>query len=248
MNFEKWLVQVGKSEKTAKNYAQAIDKSISKWAREAGLIDNSLAFLNSAAQLGELMEAIRNLEIFQKRNSKGKGMYSAALVQFYQYLADVGSNELEEDLGQILADNTVTATERSAQISIRIGQGKFREELISHWGGCAVSGYPNCRFLVASHIKPWSKSSNSERLDPFNGILLLPNLDKVFDLGYVTFEDSGVIRISEAIEQPSLLGLRHDLKVKLEEAHQEYMAYHRSQKFEQLQKLLLLNSPSSEIL
>jgi HNH endonuclease len=244
MNFEKWLVQVGKSEKTAKNYAQAIEKSISKWAKEAGLIDANLVFLKSPAQLGELMDSIKNLDIFQERNSKGKGMYSAALVHFYQYLADVGSNELEEDLDQILADNTVTSTEKSAQISIRIGQGKFREELISHWGGCAVSGYPNCRFLVASHIKPWSKSSNSERLDPFNGILLLPNLDKVFDLGYVTFEESGVIRISQAIEQPSLLGLRHNLKVKLEEAHQEYMAYHRIQKFEQLQKLLMLNNPS----
>jgi putative restriction endonuclease len=241
MNFEKWLVQVGKSENTAKKYSQAIEKSISKWAWEAGLTDTNLVHLKSPAQLGELMDAIKKLEIFQERNSRGNGMYSAALVQFYQYLADIGSNELEVDLDKILADNTVTATEKTAQISIRIGQGKFREELISHWGGCAVSGYPNCRFLVASHIKPWSKSSNSERVDPFNGILLLPNLDKVFDLGYVTFDESGVIRISQAIEQPELLGLRHNLKVKLEEDHQEYMAYHRIQKFEQLQKLLMLD-------
>ena len=242
MNFEKWLVQVGKSEKTAKNYAQAIDKSISKWARDAGLINTSLAVMNNAAQLGELIDAIKKLEIFQERNSKGKGMYSAALVQFYQYLADVGSNELEEDLGQILADNTVSATEKSVQISIRIGQGKFREALISHWGGCAVSRYPDCRFLVASHIKPWSKSNPRERLDPFNGLLLLPNLDKVFDLGYITFENSGAIRVSEAVEEPSLLGIRQDLKVDLKEDHQEYMAYHRDQKYGQLQKLLELDS------
>ena len=79
MNFEKWLVQVGKSEKTAKNYSQAIGKSISKWAQEAGLIDASLEFLNSAAQFGELIDAIKNLETFKESNSKGKGMYSAAL-------------------------------------------------------------------------------------------------------------------------------------------------------------------------
>lgn len=242
MNFEKWLVQVGKSEKTAKNYAQAIDKSISKWARDAGLIDGSLAIMNSAAQLGELIDAIKKLEIFQERNSKGKGMYSAALVQFYQYLVDVGSNELEEDLGQILADNTVSATEKSVQISIRIGQGKFREALISHWGGCAVSRYRDCRFLVASHIKPWSKSNPRERLDPFNGLLLLPNLDKVFDLGYITFEKSGAIRVSKAVEEPSLLGIRQDLKVDLKEDHEEYMAYHRDEKYGQLQKLLALDS------
>ena len=242
MNFEKWLVQVGKSEKTAKNYSQAIGKSISKWAQEAGLIDVSLEFMNSATQFGELIEAIKNLETFKESNSKGRGMYSAALVQFYQYLADVGSNELEEDLGQILADNTVSATEKSVQISIRIGQGKFREALISHWGGCAVSRYPDCRFLVASHIKPWSKSNPRERLDPFNGLLLLPNLDKVFDLGYITFEKSGAIRVSKAVEEPSLLGIRQDLKVDLKEDHQEYMAYHRDQKYGQLQKLLELDS------
>ncbi|MBK6738028.1 MAG: hypothetical protein IPG64_08975 [Haliea sp.] len=122
MNFEKWLVQVGKSEKTAKNYAQAIDKSISKWARDAGLIDRSLDLMNSAGQLGELIDAIKKLEIFQERNRKGKGMYSAALVQFYQYLSDVGSNELEVDLEQILADKALPITEKTAQISTRIGQ------------------------------------------------------------------------------------------------------------------------------
>jgi len=199
MNFEKWLTQIGKSEKTAKNYAQAIDKSISKWARDAGLIDSSLALMNNAGQLGELIDAIKKLEIFQERNSKGNGMYSAALVQFYQYLADVGSNELEVDLEQILADKALPITEKLAQISTRIGQGKFREELISYWGKFAVSGYPNCRFLVASHIKPWSKSNPRERLDPFNGLLLLPNLDKVFDLGYITFEKSGAIEFRKQL-------------------------------------------------
>jgi putative restriction endonuclease len=241
MNFENWLMQLGKSKRTANSYAQAIKNAISNWAREAKLIDDSLESLQSATQLAELIDAIQKLEIFQERNSNGNGMYSAALRQYYQYLSDVGSNELEEDLEQILDDDSVTTTEKSAQISVRIGQGKFREDLISHWGGCAISGYPNCKFLVASHIKPWSKSSNSERLDPYNGILLLPNLDKVFDLGYITFEESGAIRISEAIEQPSILGLRKNLNLKLETAHQEYMAFHRKQKYEPLQKLLAID-------
>lgn len=241
MNFESWLLQVGKSKRTASSYAQAIKKTISNWAREAKLIGDSLESLQSATQLAELIDAIQKLDIFQERNSRGNGMYAAALRQYYQYLSDVGSNELEEDLEQILADDSVAPTEKSAQIAIRIGQGKFREQLISHWGGCAVSGYPNFKFLVASHIKPWSKSTSSERLDPYNGILLLPNLDKVFDLGYITFEESGAVRISKAIEQPSTLGLRRNMKLKLETAHQEYMAYHRLQKYEPLQKLLAID-------
>lgn len=241
MKFEQWLVQVGKSEKTAKNYVQAIDGSISNWATKAGLIETSLADIKSITQLGSLIASIRNLDIFLERDNKGKGMYSAALSQFYQYIADVGSTALQEDIDQILADNTLPATERYAQISTRIGQGKFREALISYWGGCAVSGYPYCRFLVASHIKPWSKSSNPERLDSFNGLLLLPNLDKIFDLGYITFEESGAIRVSEAIERPSLLGISRDLKIDLKENHQEYMTYHREQKYEQQQKVLAID-------
>ena len=61
-------------------------------------------------------------------------------------------------------------------------------------------------------------------------------------LGYITFEKSGAIRVSEAVEEPSLLGIRQDLKVDLKEDHQEYMAYHRDQKYGQLQKLLALDS------
>ncbi len=240
MNFKAWLLQIGKSEKTAKNYSQAIENSISNWARKDGLIDANLAVLNSAEKLGELMDPIRKMGTFREQNIKGNGMYNAALMQFYQYLQDIGSNELEADLDQILGDDKSTETEKSAQISARIGQGKFREALISHWGGCAVSGYANYRFLVASHIKPWSKSSNRERLDPYNGLLLLPNLDKVFDLGYITFEESGSIRISEAVEKPLMLGIDQDLKVDLKDDHQEYMAYHRIQKFEKLQQILAI--------
>ncbi len=241
MNFENWLVHVGKSKKTAKNYFQAVEKSISKWAFEAGLIDTGLMNLESAGKLAELINEIRNLPTFRDRNGTGKGMYNAALVQFYQYLEDIKSNELEEDLDEILTDDTISVTEKSAQISIRIGQGKYREKVISHWGGCAVSGYPNCKFLVASHIKPWSKCSSRERIDPFNGLLLLPNLDKVFDLGYISFEESGKILVSEAVEEPSLLGLNRDLKIVMREEHQNYMKYHRTQKFEFLQQLLAID-------
>ena len=71
MNFEKWLTQIGKSEKTAKNYAQAIDKSISKWARDAGLIDSSLALMNNAGQLGELRVGVVGVQ-FLRLNAVGR--------------------------------------------------------------------------------------------------------------------------------------------------------------------------------
>jgi hypothetical protein len=74
MNFEQWLVQVGKAESTAMKYARAIDGSISNWAMAAGLIDVSLTDLESTIQLGAIINSIQNLNIFLERDSKGNGM------------------------------------------------------------------------------------------------------------------------------------------------------------------------------
>jgi putative restriction endonuclease len=80
---------------------------------------------------------------------------------------------------------------------------------------------------VASHIKPWRKSTNHERLDPYNGLLLLPNLDKAFDLGYISFEDTGRIMISGALEDEEALGVRVTMRLELHNNHRDYMTYHR---------------------
>ena len=48
-----------------------------------------------------------------------------------------------------------------------------------------MSGITSTWILIASHIKPWRVSNNNERLDVYNGLLLLPNLDKLFDKGYI---------------------------------------------------------------
>jgi hypothetical protein len=224
-------MQIGKSEKTARNYVQAIDKSISQWTKDAGLITSNLFNLKTSADLEPINDAIRKLDIFQQRNTTGKGMYSAALKQYGQYLEDATGQVIADDIDHILNDSSIPVTEKSTLINTRIGQGQFRQSLIEYWQGCALTKYPNTRLLVASHIKPWSKSEHAERLDPFNGLLLLPNLDKVFDLGYITFEETGRIRISKQLEQHEELGINPIMTVSLNDQHQGYMAYHREMEF-----------------
>jgi HNH endonuclease len=82
-------------------------------------------------------------------------------------------------------------------------------------GQCALAGYMATNFLVALHIKPWRAVNDLERLDTFNGILLAPNLDKAFDLGYISFNEHGGIKLSEFIETPEKLGIEHDMKIEL---------------------------------
>ncbi len=231
MNFEKWLITIGKSPKTAKNYSGAITGGLSSWASEAELVQQTLNEITAVEDFHRVCEKLRRLPIYETRNKAGKGMYGAALNTYADYLSEVSQNALEQDLGEIVNDQKLSSTEKSTMINTRVGQGQFRKKLIEQWGGCAITGYRDTRLLVASHIKPWSTSTNQERLDPFNGLLLLPNLDKVFDLGYISFEISGRIVISSELEDAKTLGINTQLKANLKNAHQCYLEFHRENVF-----------------
>jgi hypothetical protein len=80
----------------------------------------------------------------------------------------------------------ITKTERAALIAARLGQRRWRQELDSIWKVCAITGCDIRELLRGSHIKPWRKCSNSERLDPNNGLLLRADVDALFDSGLIT--------------------------------------------------------------
>ena len=86
------------------------------------------------------------------------------------------------------------ATEAERLVIQRVGQYIFRNGLLDYWDGrCAVTKLSVAELLKASHIKPWKDcDSDAERLDVFNGLLLAPNLDAAFDLGFITFADMTV--------------------------------------------------------
>ncbi|WP_342655939.1 HNH endonuclease [Shewanella algae] len=127
-------------------------------------------------------------------------------------------------------------TEKDSIVKSRIGQGLFRDGVVELWGSCSVTGLSNHSLLRASHIKPWRDSSNQERIDPMNGLLLQPTLDHLFDLGLITFSETGKIIVSKKISQDDInkLELKFELNFKLREIHKrtmEYMKYHRKHVF-----------------
>ena len=88
-------------------------------------------------------------------------------------------------------------TERKGLITSRVGQGYYRQQIIEKWGGrCPITGINIQSILIASHIVPWSESSDHERLDVENGILLSPSYDALFDKHLISFQDDGHIIIS----------------------------------------------------
>ena len=131
-------------------------------------------------------------------------------------------------------DNTIKMTEKDSIVKSRIGQGIFRKGLIEYWHGCAISQCPLTWMLIASHIKPWRDADNQERLGPYNGLLLLPNYDKLFDLGYISFNSKGKIMYSRLLDKfdRETIGLTNNLHlVKLEEQHLKYLKYHNDNCF-----------------
>ena len=127
----------------------------------------------------------------------------------------------------------LSETERESIVKSRLGQGVFRQSLVDYWQGCAVTDCTFIKLLKASHIKPWRISNNTERLDKFNGLLLAPNLDAAFDLGYISFDPKGNIIISKDMDSIAAYSLKITPKLKikkklLSESHQMYLEQHRN--------------------
>lgn len=128
-------------------------------------------------------------------------------------------------------------TEAERLVTQRIGQDIFREALLDYWGGCcAVTGVALTPVLRASHMKPWAHcETDAERLNVFNGLLLVANLDALFDRGLITFDDSGLILLSSllSIESRDQLHLGSSMTLRwVAEQHLPYLQWHRRNLFE----------------
>jgi putative restriction endonuclease len=133
-------------------------------------------------------------------------------------------------LDQIAARSDISDTEKQQLVLARRGQGLFRTGVYQVEGRCRLTHVTNKIHLVASHIKPWSKSSDEERLDRFNGLLLSPHADHLFDSGFISFTDDGRLIISKKLD-PSIL---HDWYIdplsnvgEFRREQGDYLEYHR---------------------
>jgi putative restriction endonuclease len=117
--------------------------------------------------------------------------------------------KLEQDL---VNDFTIPNTDRLAIIRARNGQGLFKERVSKIETKCRITGVENPVHLRASHCKPWRDSSNDERLNGENGLLLTPSIDHLFDRGFIGFEDNGTLIISPVAHRPSLQRMGIDTK------------------------------------
>ncbi|HXJ03686.1 MAG TPA: HNH endonuclease [Candidatus Acidoferrum sp.] len=132
----------------------------------------------------------------------------------------------------IESDSQIPDTEREALIVARRGQGLFKERVMEIETRCRITGVTNPIHLRASHCKPWRDSDNQERLNGENGLLLTPTIDHLFDRGFISFEDSGVLIVSPVAHAPSLnrMGVETNKIVNVgtfTEGQKQFLDYHR---------------------
>lgn len=119
-------------------------------------------------------------------------------------------------------------------------QRLYKRELIneemrlyhSNKGRCVLEhrSYP---VLIASHIKPYRVCDEKEQFDRNNGLLLSKNLDSLFDLGYITFDDLGNVITSSKLED-DVSSYVKEFKldsIVYNKKRKAYMEYHRKNVF-----------------
>ena len=123
-------------------------------------------------------------------------------------------------------------TEVKRTVNQRVGQLQFRNEVIRLEGACPITGVSSPAFLRASHIKPWRACDTAEeRLDPHNGLALAPHMDQLFDQGYITFDVSGALVLSDECPPmiPMQWGFEHKIgerQIDVSNRRRKYMGYH----------------------
>ena len=157
---------------------------------------------------------------------------ATSLLSLIGHQLDMAIEEGEER--EIKNRTDIDVTEKYQLVRSRVGQGQYRNNLERHEAGCRITGITDKRFLTASHIKPWVKSNDFEKLDGNNGLLLSPHIDRLFDRGYISFQDNGQLIFSPSLPSDVMTawGLNNPAKVKpLTNKQSFYMNFHRSEIF-----------------
>lgn len=192
--------------------------------------------INKHGEMGALklaVEARMNglIDYFAKKNVELDDETFEILKFYEDLIANINDHKEVSDgakLLDILTDDAVPATTKYEKLKIRVGQQRFRREVLEYFDyKCAVTG--SCILIRASHIKPWRTASDAERLDAANGLSLSPVYDAAFDFGYISFDDAGVILVAQnkASELQTLNIMGNERIGNLSDDHRKYLSWHR---------------------
>ena len=176
---------------------------------------------------------ISYLSVLKLRDQEKRLMYYFKM--FIDYKSDLVTyvmKDEEEQEKRIENDVTMSTKTKSSLINSRVGQGDYRRKLLEECPFCPFTMVSDERLLVASHIKPWVLANDTEKVDPKNGFLFTPTFDRLFDRGFITFEDDRTLVVSPWISpmNQKRLGIYTGKlieKLPLDEKRMKYLEFHR---------------------
>lgn len=237
-NKDREIVYVATAIADADDAPRPPNRSFDKWEREGTRVDVDLTVLEhpiSVLQFSDIfITAFNELSrpIVFAENGFCTQTYmckipEAAAKMIASFISDNISIDFNKQTATV---NEARGSTKAAVIQARVGHGPYRDKLFKKWGGkCAVTGVAVESILTASHIVAWSICDEIEKVDPFNGLPLTPNLDKLFDRGMISFTDCGNLICREGLEQLlNDLGVPLNSKLKMVfEENIKYLKRHR---------------------
>ncbi len=174
---------------------------------------------------------ISYLSVLKLKDSKKNIFYYFKI--FIDYKSDIVSYAYPEEqlIEQEIIESAVSEKKKQTLINARVGQGEYRNKLLEECPFCPFTQVNDERLLIASHIKPWAKSNDKEKVDPKNGFMFTPTYDKLFDRGFITFKEDKTLTVSPWLSpmNQKRLGIYTGKKIPLLtlcEKRLEYLDYH----------------------
>lgn len=230
----------------------------SNWSEIGWFVEVEFAEIKNPIKPKDFMNQIIPLlpEKYAPLQANGKGLQGVYLTEisesFGKLLIDLSKSDIHELQNELFSPSAVEAEyeinleiqakgiegdlEKIQMVRSRRGQGVFKSNVRLVENHCRVTGVSNIKHLRASHIKPWSKSSDEEKISGYNGLLLAPHVDHLFDSGFISFKNDGEVLISPSLDAEVLSKWNISPKVnagafRSEQSH--FLEYHRDVVFQE---------------
>ena len=166
-------------------------------------------------------------------------------IKLLEIISDLNIYQVDEEQLE-LAISTVRQTERNTFIpmlaetetevktKIRLGRKKFGQGLLPLWAKkCALCEIELPELLRASYSKPWKDSTDIEKVDPYNGVLLCCNHHALYENGFIAFDGQGRLHISSQVteEDYEKYGIQPKMKIARKEQNKPYFKWHKRHLF-----------------
>lgn len=249
-------IATGKAETAPK---PAFGAAGANWSKEGWFVPVEFTELVSQIRPKDHIALLRDYlpQKYSPLQQSGDGLQSVYLAEVPAPMAEVliqligeeysvitkgvqGETEADDLVGDLQEEaikgrTDIGATTKDQLVKSRRGQGVFKANVRLNEKGCRVTGVTDLQHLRASHIKPWKDSTDEEKLNGCNGLLLAPHIDHLFDKGLISFSDDGDLLLSPKLDRTILAkwGLSESINVgSFNPSQIAFLGYHRDAVFQ----------------